>query len=1006
MKKIITFLLIFITYNGFAQTIDATEIELNFYGDSRPQNITKGITKIYFSANNGIDSEELWVHDMATNETRLVKDISSNASGIDNYSIFLTVDDILYFTASLNALGVELWRSDGTESGTYLIKDFGDFVGYNAITSLTYYNGNIFFAAYNNTVGSELWVSDGTSNGTVLFKDINIGELSSYPSNFFEFNGYLYFIAEDVTNGRELWKSDGTLTGTNLFKDISPGNNSGVLGNVIKMNSNFYFYAWDNGPNGYELWKSDGTTAGTTLFKDIIPGVISSNNKLYGAATNSYFIFEVVSNIGTELWKCDGTVAGTTLLKDIYLGSNSGVSTSTQFAILNDEIYFDARTATTGLELWRTDGTTIGTQLVKDIRTGINSSNITKLTATSNYLVFSAQGDTHNYKTLWKSDGTTNGTIELKNVNLTLYANDKMSFVELNNKVFFPGGYNSPNGIELWTTDGTTENTNLFKDISHQFSGMTDFYDVAELGNKLIYTGNNGNGNEPFITDGTISGTNIIKDINPGSGDSLGTSVNFRPASYTKAGNYVFFRACLAGYGCEIWKTDGTQANTSMVKDIKVGNSSSISEYPLFMEFNGIFYFKADDGIHGEELWRSDGTDSGTYMLKDINPGSGFAFGGQSNIFQNSDTTLNEKCYAVLNGYLYFAAFDGTDHSIWRTDGTTSGTIKVIIIPSSGVYDNKRVVINANNNKIFFKTNTSNSSFSNHSLWSSDGTQAGTNLLFVAGSSFATQFKKNIVHNNNLYFTAYGIDGNKLMKSDGTVAGTTAVIDNFTTQNTFNSLTSCGNYVYFGVGPQGLWASEELWRTNGSTSSTIKLGDVTSSLEYFVDCKTCIQGNLFFKKRFNEDKIYYVNGTSFNADSYLTTNLVNSQNFGEIGYFSYSDFYNLNGKLLFTASKQYAGTELYSSEFNFSSLANENFNEIYRDKIVIYPNPAKNFINFQTQNGETILKASIYNLLGEMIFSSKISNNQLELSSIDDGIFIVNIITDKSQYNSKIIVKK
>ena len=48
-------------------------------------------------------------------------------------------------------------------------------------------------------------------------------------------------------------------------------------------------------------------------------------------------------------------------------------------------------------------------------------------------------------------------------------------------------------------------------------------------------------------------------------------------------------------------------------------------------------YFTADDGINARELWKSDGTEAGTVLVKDIAAGGGFAsspdeltaFGGQ-----------------------------------------------------------------------------------------------------------------------------------------------------------------------------------------------------------------------------------------------------------------------------------------------------------------------------------------------------------------------------------------
>ena len=87
--------------------------------------------------------------------------------------------------------------------------------------NLTNVNNTLFFTAYDGANGQELWKSDGTETGTVLVKDIYTGEgNSSYPYNLTNVNGTLYFIANDGTNGYELWKSDGTEAGTVLVKDI------------------------------------------------------------------------------------------------------------------------------------------------------------------------------------------------------------------------------------------------------------------------------------------------------------------------------------------------------------------------------------------------------------------------------------------------------------------------------------------------------------------------------------------------------------------------------------------------------------------------------------------------------------------------------------------------------------------------------------------------------------------------------------------------------------------
>ena len=83
--------------------------------------------------------------------------------------------------------------------------------------------GTVYFRASDGASGSELWKSDGTEAGTVLLKDINPGSASSGPSGFTAVGGSVFFSANDGISGVELWKSDGTPAGTVLVKDIRPG---------------------------------------------------------------------------------------------------------------------------------------------------------------------------------------------------------------------------------------------------------------------------------------------------------------------------------------------------------------------------------------------------------------------------------------------------------------------------------------------------------------------------------------------------------------------------------------------------------------------------------------------------------------------------------------------------------------------------------------------------------------------------------------------------------------
>src|SRR5262245_59568198 len=142
-----------------------------------------------------------------------------------NPSQMVAVGSTTCFVANDGVHGFELWKTDGTEAGTVLVKDIlpGSF-GSN-IDNLTNVNGTLFFSATDGA-GAELWRSDGTAAGTVPVKF-----LTWFPTGLTNVNGTLFFAADDFTShGVELWKSDGTTTGTVLVKDIYPGTHPGYSG--------------------------------------------------------------------------------------------------------------------------------------------------------------------------------------------------------------------------------------------------------------------------------------------------------------------------------------------------------------------------------------------------------------------------------------------------------------------------------------------------------------------------------------------------------------------------------------------------------------------------------------------------------------------------------------------------------------------------------------------------------------------------------------------------------
>lgn len=411
---------------------------------SNPSNLFRLNDKIIFVAEDSSNGKELWVSDGTEIGTYLLKDTNPGTSGINIFGSVCIVGNFAYFNVNNS-----LWKTDGTPSGTVLVKS-----GFTSITRLTNVNGTVFFEADMDAVNlDELWKSDGTTAGTVVVKKLRPGDVyQAYTSNFIQApsGNELYFTANDGT-GMALWKSNGTTAGTTKIKNFS-NTPQHRFGNFVNLNGQIYFAAL-NSRNIETLWRTDGTLVGTIpiyeglYFGSLAPGYIQSiGNKIFLSADN-----QNPTTFGHELWSSDGTLVGTQLIKDINPGN--AYSNPKDFIKYQNEIYFTALTVNEGIEFWKTNDTESGTTLVKDFYNGSKSGHMMHYTNSDLDKIYII-ADNGTEKMLYESDGTTIGTnpifdISESNINFTVAM---AGMISLNGNLYFVAE-SKAHGLELWKLD-------------------------------------------------------------------------------------------------------------------------------------------------------------------------------------------------------------------------------------------------------------------------------------------------------------------------------------------------------------------------------------------------------------------------------------------------------------------------------------------------------------------------------------------------------------------------
>ncbi len=504
---------------------------------------------IYFIADDGVRGRELWRSDGTAVGTYIVKDIRPGSTGShDRPQKIVISGGLLFFRANDGTHGLELWRSDGTETGTYMVKDVfpgGTEPLGSRPDEFTDVGGIIFFSAFTSLNGAELWRSDGTEAGTYMITDIAAGTTSSDPTQLLGVGDQCFFVAGNQF-GRELWRSDGTAPGTFMVKDIYPFTSSSVVSphSFVPVGGILFFLG--NGGNGYRLWRSDGTTPGTFEISSValpqgvdpfFSTMVDFNGILLFAATTPS---SNPDTRGLELWRSDGTNAGTFLVKDIFPGPTS--SNPQDLTVSGGKVYFRANDGVGGAELWRSDGTEAGTLLVKDILAA-GSAQPDFLVDVGGILFFSASGAAGNE--LWRSNGTTEGTVQAADILPGVAGSSPQSIVGIGSKVLFTAN-DGVHGRELWglnlnvAPDAVDDTAVTNEDTAVLINVLAN--DIDSNGDLISISGviQGSNGQTSINADGTISYTpapdffgadNFTYTINDGNGgtDSATVYVNVIP---------------------------------------------------------------------------------------------------------------------------------------------------------------------------------------------------------------------------------------------------------------------------------------------------------------------------------------------------------------------------------------------------------------------------------------------------------------------------------------------
>jgi len=255
--------------------------------------------EFYFGAR--VDGDHaLWKTDGTAEGTVLVLDYSAHEHSFPFPQDFAAIDDTLY-VLYIDGPNYEsaLWKTDGTPGGATLVKEIP------IAEKLTAAGDLLFLIAGYKTDDKELWRSDGTDAGTFIIDGPSDGKVDGWARSLSVLNGIVYFENRDTDLDLDrLWRSDGTEAGTTIVTSMKG------IGGIVPTTSALFFRGTQSESSDTGLWTSDGTGPGTSMLAPVYGSEwwLAVGNRLYFSA------YQSSSPRSRDLWTSDGTVGGTGML--------------------------------------------------------------------------------------------------------------------------------------------------------------------------------------------------------------------------------------------------------------------------------------------------------------------------------------------------------------------------------------------------------------------------------------------------------------------------------------------------------------------------------------------------------------------------------------------------------------------------------------------------------------------------------------------------------------------